>query len=212
MKVISFSNEHRRKHFEFFRKMSHPHFNICSRVDISSLLPALRANAYRFTPAIVYCISRTANEIPEFRQRIRENLVIEHELAHPSFTVLAEGAGVFSFCPVNYSPDFQAFSRRVLERIRAVQQQPLLEDEAGRDDYLYLSSIPWISFSSVQHAMHYSPADSVPRIAWGKFYEEGGKVWMPLSVQAHHALVDGLHAGRYFEKIQHLLFQPEQFL
>ena len=93
-----------------------------------------------------------------------------------------------------------------------MQKQPSMEDEEGRDDYLYLSSMPWVSFSSLQHAMHCDPADSVPRIAWGKFYEEGGKVWLPLSVQAHHALGDGRHAGRYFEKIQHLLSQPEQFL
>lgn len=212
MKVVQFSDEHRRKHFEFFSKMSQPHFNICSRVDISRLLPALRAAACRFTPAIVYCIARTANEIPAFRQRIRGEQVVEHGLVHPSFTVLTEASDVFSFCTVSYQSDYQAFNRRALERMEAMQQNPSLEDEAGRDDYLYLSSIPWVSFTSLQHAMHYHPADSVPRIAWGKFFEEGDKVWLPLSVQAHHALVDGRHAGLYFEKIQSLLSFPEQFL
>lgn len=192
--------------------MSHPHFNLCSRVEITNLLPALKRKQLRFTPAIVYCIARTANEIPAFRQRIRGAKVVEHELAHPSFTVLTEASDVFSFCTVHYQDSYPVFARAALDRIEAMQKQPSMDDEEGRDDYLYLSAIPWVSFTSLQHAMHYNPTDSVPRITWGKFYEEGGKTWMPLSVQAHHALVDGRHMGQYFEKIQLLLSNPDIFL
>ncbi|RME51569.1 MAG: chloramphenicol acetyltransferase, partial [Caldilineae bacterium] len=32
---------------------------------------------------------------------------------------------------------------------------------------------------------------------------------MPVSVQAHHALMDGLHAGRYFQRLQTLLDEWE---
>jgi chloramphenicol O-acetyltransferase type A len=31
---------------------------------------------------------------------------------------------------------------------------------------------------------------------------------MPLSVQAHHALMDGLHMGRFYAKVQDYLHQP----
>ncbi|MCO6487396.1 MAG: chloramphenicol acetyltransferase [Phaeodactylibacter sp.] len=212
MKVIRFADEHRRKHFEFFRNMSQPHFNICARVDISALLPALEEQQLRFTPTIVYCIARTANGIPAFRQRIRGSQVVEHESTHPSFTVLTEASDVFSFCTVRYQENYQAFARETLRRMESMRQQPSLEDEEGRDDFLYLSAIPWISFTSLQHAMHYEPADSVPRIAWGKYYREGDKVWLPLSVQAHHALVDGRHIGQYFENIQALLSSPQVFM
>ena len=212
MKIVQFADEHRRRHFEFFRNMSNPHFNICSRVDIVKLLAVLKERKLRFTPTIVYCIARAANEIPAFRQRIRGQEVVEHDKAHPSFTVLTEASDVFSFCTVRYQENYRAFARETLRRMEAMQQQPSLEDEEGRDDFLYLSAIPWISFTSLQHAMHYEPADSVPRIAWGKYHGEGDKVWLPLSVQAHHALVDGRHMGQYFENIQALLSSPQFFL
>jgi chloramphenicol O-acetyltransferase type A len=32
---------------------------------------------------------------------------------------------------------------------------------------------------------------------------------MPLAVQAHHALMDGLHVGRYYTVVQELLDRPE---
>jgi chloramphenicol O-acetyltransferase type A len=52
----------------------------------------------------------------------------------------------------------------------------------------------------------------VPRIAWGKFVTEGDRVIMPLNVQVHHGLIDGLHAGRFYETVQTYLSDPESVL
>jgi len=58
------------------------------------------------------------------------------------------------------------------------------------------------------HPLHLHPADSVPRFAWGKFFEEGEFLKMPLSVQGHHALMDGLHVGKLFAEVQDYFQQP----
>ena len=50
-----------------------------------------------------------------------------------------------------------------------------------------------------------NPVDSIPRIAWGKFFSKGDRIKMPLSVQIHHALADGIHVGRYFNLVQEYL-------
>jgi chloramphenicol O-acetyltransferase type A len=62
------------------------------------------------------------------------------------------------------------------------------------------------------HPIDLNPADSVPRFAWGKFFEEGASLKMPLSVQAHHALVDGIHIGRFYEKVQDYMQHPRSIL
>ncbi len=62
------------------------------------------------------------------------------------------------------------------------------------------------------HPIHMNPVDSVPRIAWGKYFKDQDKVMLPLSIQAHHALMDGVHAGRYYEQIQVLMNNPEKYL
>lgn len=209
MKHIQFTNPHRKKHFEFFKNMNHPHFNICANVDISDLLPFLRKNGLPFTPALVFLVAKTANSIPEFRQRIREEGIVEHELVHPSFTVLTEVADVFSFCEVPFRGNFKTFVEQAAVQIAKRKDEPSLEDTEGRDDYLFLSAIPWVSFTSFQHAMDYHPSDSVPRIAWGKYFEENKIVKLPLSVQVHHALVDGRHVGLFFQKIQEIAQFPE---
>lgn len=202
MKRIRLTNPHRQKHFEFFRQMDNPHFNICANVDITKYLKRIKEEQIPFTPAMVYALTNVANAIPAFRQRIRGAELVEHETVHPSFSVVTEISDVFSFCYVAYQSDFKAFVKATLEAIEAMKKNPSFEDEEGRDDFLFMSSFPWVSFTSFQHAMHYSPSDSVPRIAWGKYFTEGEKILMPLSVQAHHAVVDGAHVGHYFQQIQ----------
>jgi len=42
----------------------------------------------------------------------------------------------------------------------------------------------------------------VLKIVLGKCTEEGGRFVMPISVSGHHALMDGIHAGLFFEKYE----------
>lgn len=210
MKTITFSNPHRQKHFDFFRKMSQPHFGVTANVDITEFAAVIRHSAdWRFTPSMVYLIARVVHDLPVFRYRIRGEAVIEHDTIRPSFAVPTQ-TGAFSFCTVNYQDDPQQFHRAAVDRMEAMKQNPSFEDEPGKDDYLYLSTFPWASFTSVHHAMHYLPADSVPRIVWGKYFKSGDRIMMPLAVQAHHAVVDGSDLGEYYRRIEELLKKSEE--
>jgi len=171
MQEIIFKNSHRQKHFEFFNNMNHPHFNITANVEITHLLPFLKKNKLPLTPSIVYLISRVANEIPEFKWRIRDGKVFEHETVQPSFTVFTEVADVFSFCTVDYKKEATVFIKNAFEKSEKMKTEPSFEDEIGRDDFLFLSSIPWVSFTSFEHAMSHHPSDSVPRMTWGEVFE-----------------------------------------
>jgi chloramphenicol O-acetyltransferase type A len=148
-----------------------------------------------------------ANEIPEFRYRIREGEVVEHEIVHPATTILTD-EDLFSFCTIEYAEDFSLFASQAAQRIAYVQEHPYVKDEPGEDDLLYLTAIPWVSFTSFMHPLDLNPVDSVPRFAWGKFFEEGEFLKMPLSVQVHHALMDGVHMGGFYAKVQDYLSNP----
>jgi chloramphenicol O-acetyltransferase type A len=70
----------------------------------------------------------------------------------------------------------------------------------------------WVAFTSFSHTVLTIPVDSIPRFAWGRFRQVAGSLKMPLSVQGHHALMDGLHVGRYYESVQAYLQKPEGFM
>ncbi|MEA1902319.1 MAG: chloramphenicol acetyltransferase [Actinomycetota bacterium] len=200
----------RKQQFETFRDFQFPHFNICADVDLTSFRPAIADAGMSFTAAFVYLIARSANEVPEFRLRIRGGAVVEHDRVHPSATILVDDDR-FSFCTLDYNDDFSVFATHVAERIAEVKKNPTVAVVNERDDLLYMTAIPWVTFTSFSHPMPSLTADSVPRFTW-QVHQEGDSIKMPLSVQAHHALMDGFHVGRYFDTIASYLRHPEKFL
>ena len=125
-------------------------------------------------------------------------------------TVLAAG-DIFSFCTIEYHHDFRKFAAAAAEMFDWLKENPTLHDAPGQDNLLFMTAIPWVSFTSFSHPMHLAQSDSVPRFAWGKIFEEGDSLKMPLDVQVHHALMDGLHVGRYYALVEELFRCPEFF-
>jgi len=109
MRKIDIQTWSRGEPFNLFRGFDHPHFGMCANVDLTRFYPYVKSNGISFTMAIVYMIARAANAIPEFRYRMRGDVVIEHEMVHPSATILV-GEETFSFCTLEYSENFAVFS------------------------------------------------------------------------------------------------------
>jgi len=211
MREIDIQTWTRREHFRAFGAFDHPHFGMCANVDLTAFNPALKERGVSFTVAIIYVISRAANDIPEFRHRIRGSKVVEHEIVNAGVTILA-GEDLFTFCTLDYVEDFSQFAAGAADRIAYVKEHPTLTINPGKDDMLYMTALPWVAFTSFQHPMQLHPADSIPRFAWGKFLEEGGLLQMPLSAQGHHALMDGIHMARFYARVQDYLHHPGSVL
>lgn len=211
MKFKDIENWKRKDHYNYFKQLDYPHFSICANLDITNFYQFIKENELPFFISVLYASTKTANSIKEFRFRIREDKVIEHEIVSPSFTVMTDGE-VFSFCTSNYLENFQDFRNNTQKEIERVKSNINIQDEPGRDDLLYITSIPWISFTNISHPIQMNPVDSIPRISWGKFFDENGRVKLPISVQAHHALVDGIHIGHYYNIIQDIFDNPIKYL
>jgi len=197
----------RRRHFELFSTFNHPHFNMSANLELTAFHQRVRNSGVSFTVAFVYVIARAANAIPEFRQRIRSGRVVEHDIASPSFTLLVDD-DLFSFCTIPYSEAFTDFADRATAMIAHVKEHPTLDIDPDRDDLLFMTALPWVSFTSFTHPMQLHPADSVPRFAWGKFFQEGRRLKIPLSVQGHHALMDGIHMAKFYARVEDYLQHP----
>jgi len=197
----------RRQHFDLFNTFDHPHFNMCANLELTAFHQSIRGRGWSFTVAFVYVIARAANAIPEFRQRIRAGKVVEHDIVSPSVTILVDD-DLFSFCTIPYCESFADFADSATAMIAHVKKHPNLENDPGRDDLLFMTALPWVSFTSFMHPMQLHPADSIPRFAWGRFFKEGQQLKIPLSVQGHHALMDGIHMGRFYARVEDYMQHP----
>ena len=121
----------RGEHFAFFNSFAQPIFNVCANVDVTALRPALKQSGVTFAVGWLYVLARACNAIPEFRYRIREDAVVEHEVVHPSITVLTE-ENLFGFCLVVYAEDFGCLARGLRNRSSTpADTHPLRTNRAG---------------------------------------------------------------------------------
>jgi chloramphenicol O-acetyltransferase type A len=202
----------RRAQFEFFRGYHNPFFNICAGVEVGPLLGLTRETGVSFFVAYHFFSIRAANEVEAFRYRLRGGRVLVHERVHAGTTLLLPDEN-FTFVYFDYTEDFRAFHADAEQAIRGARAGGVqLHARAERDDLIYHSVIPWASFTSISHARRGGPEESVPKISFGKYREEGGRATMPVSVEVHHALMDGLHVGRYFAYLESYFADPRAAL
>jgi chloramphenicol O-acetyltransferase type A len=211
-RYLDLPNWARRDVFEFFRGFDKPYFNICTRLDVTRLLEFLRRrSSVSVSLAYHYFALRAANEIEPFRYRLREGRVFVHDVIHGATTVLLPNE-TFTFAYFDYQDDFAKF---VSEAERAIKEAQSgdggLRPRAG-DDVVHFTTLPWVSFTSFSHARNWGQEDSEPKIAFGKFTRENDRMLLPISVEVHHALMDGLHVGRYLARLEEALAEPEIYL
>ncbi|HET6975318.1 MAG TPA: chloramphenicol acetyltransferase [Pyrinomonadaceae bacterium] len=203
---------HRRETFEFFIGYTNPYFNICTRLDVTALLAFVRNRpGVKVSAAIHYFGLRVANEIEPFRYRLKDGNVIVYDVINGGTTVLRPNES-FAYAYFSYHQNFDEFVAEMSKAVDDVRNDTGPLKPTMRDDVIYHTTLPWISFTSFSHARTPGRGDSVPRFVFGKFTEENGRTMMPFSVEVHHALVDGLHVGQYLELFQEMLTNPEKFL
>lgn len=203
----------RRDLFEYYRHFDKPYFNVCTRLDVTNLLSALRARKdTSVSLAYHYFALRTANEIEPFHYRLRDGKVVVHDVIHGGTTILLPDES-FGLAYFQYDPDFPKFYEAAsLAVAEALAKGGGLKLEESDDDRLHFTTLPWISFTSFSHARNWKREESATKIAFGKFTEEDGRTCLPISVEVHHALMDGLHVGRFLSRMQDALNTPETWL
>lgn len=210
-KYLDLESWPRRALFEFFRDYQNPYFNICAQLDVTRLLSVLRDRpVVSVSLAYHYFALRIANQIEPFHYRLEGDKVAIFDVINGGTTVLLPNE-TFTYAYFNYHEDFDKFMSEAGEAIRKVRAEGSLKPSM-RYDLIYFTVLPWISFTSFAHARTPGRGESIPRIAFGKFLREGEVIRLPISVEVHHALVDGLHVGRFFTLLEEALANPEDYL
>lgn len=216
----------RRHHLAFFEGFAQPHFGLTSTVDVTAFLAALREQGCGPFAAMLHAVTWATNAEEALRLRLRWNdenspaQVVLHDVVHPSFTAAVDSPDpsapgcdlpLFAYATARFSPDFPTFAQRVAEVSERVRSDPDLVAHAAQDsdELVFVSSVHWMTYTAVSHAMLDPARDSVPRIMWGRFSEVGGRTTVSVSLHVHHGLADGGHVARWLGRLQDRLSAPE---
>lgn len=203
---IKLSEYERADTYHAFLNHEVPVFSITAGVNITSLLKFCKKKELRFFSAISYFVSLTVNFIPQLRHRIVNGELLEFEKVDPGFTVLMDN-DTFSFCDSTWNVNFHEFISKANADIDGARVEQDLEMRE-KHDMFFISNNPWISFTSFVHP-YIKQYSSIPIITLGKYSSNNGENTIPIAVQANHALVDGLHIGRFFQALSAFLRKEE---
>lgn len=210
--VLDVAQWARAEHFKFYQGFSHPWYNICSNLDVSELYRYCKQHGHRFFHAYLYLTQQALNKSEPMATRLVGDEVRIYSPMHVSVAILADDDTV-RFCDLPYQPKFAEFCHSAAETEQRVKNTPfILEQFIGQEmvqNTIHLTVLPWVDFTSMSHARDTNFPDSVPKMAFGKLTQEGEGWRMPLSLEVHHGLMDGLHVGQFIHTLQSLFNNPQ---
>ena len=203
MKYIDLETYPRRSHYEFFKAMAYPYVGMTANVDVTNILRATKALGGASFLGCLWVAATAANAVPELRQRIVDDQIVEYDHCNTAHTVALPDR---TFC--NCATDCRRSFAEFLAYGHACQEEAktrhgFVQPGENETSLIFLSCVPWVSFTQVIQPTPI-PADCNPRIVFGKFFREGEKTMMPLAIQCNHALVDGRHIGDFYEAFDRL--------
>lgn len=191
----------RKRTYEFFREYDDPFFNFTANVDITRLHAFAKRNDLSVALSLLFHIMTAANEIREFRIRLLKEKLVEFDKIHATQTILNDDE-TFSFAYFEMRPDVFEFNKNGKIALEKYKRLKTFDVESDRLDLIYFSVIPWVSFTSFKHASRLDRTQTVPRIVFGRIFDEGAAKMVPLSVEANHTIMDGFHVGKLFNRFQ----------
>ncbi|MGX1457321.1 chloramphenicol O-acetyltransferase type A [Bacillus thuringiensis] len=203
--VIDREDWSREQYFEHYLKLKCT-FSMTVNVDITMLLEEVYQKGIKFYPVFIYLISRVVNNHKKFRTCFNDEGVLGYwEEMIPSYTIFHKDDKSFSSIWTDYSSDFRTFYKKYEDDMRYYASvHGLFTKENIPPNVFPISSIPWTSFTGFNLNINNDENFLLPIITCGKYFNEGNKVMLPVSLQVHHSVCDGYDVSKFIEDLQQL--------
>lgn len=198
-KIIDEKTWERAMHCMVFRDSVEPAFCVTFEADITNFRQKIKQQGLSFTLAMVYAVCRCANQIEAFRYRFLENQIVLFDRIDTAFTYLNPETELFKVVNVPMIDDIKEYVEAAMKTAEA--QREYFTGPLGNDVF-QCSPMPWITYTHISHTNSGKRDNATPLFDWGKYYVKDGKVMIPVSVQAHHSFVDGIHVGQFADRLQ----------
>ncbi|MCL2695322.1 MAG: CatA-like O-acetyltransferase [Clostridiales bacterium] len=195
MKTIDETTWPRRAHCELFGRSANPIYSVTFPLDVTGLYGYVKREGLSFYHAMIWAVMRAINGVEAFHYKLRPDGLIWHDVLSPSYT-FPWGEDLFAILNLDFDPSesLHAFCARAAREQQALRDPlPTEEEDAARDDLVYLSCLPWFTYYHITQETTGDRNDSVPRLLWGRFEEQNGRLVLPMTVQVNHRLIDGIH-------------------
>ena len=193
----------RKEYFVHYFKHVPCTYSMTVKLDITGLKTAQK----KLYPTLLYGLTTIVNRHEEFRTAMNENgqVGVFSEMM-PCYTIFHKDSQTFSNLWTAYTADYTEFCARYQEDMeRYGNTEGMMAKPNPPENTFPVSMIPWTTFEGFNLNLKNGYDYLLPIFTFGKYQQDNGKYYIPLSVQVHHAVCDGFHTSRFINELQELI-------
>lgn len=191
----------RKEYFDHYFKHVPCTYSMTVKLDITGLKDK------KLYPTLLYGLATIVNRHEEFRTAMNENgqVGVFSEMM-PCYTIFHKDTQTFSNLWTAYTADYTEFCARYREDMeRYGNTEGMMAKPNPPENTFPVSMIPWTTFEGFNLNLKNGYDYLLPIFTFGKYQQDNGKYYIPLSVQVHHAVCDGFHTSRFINELQELI-------
>ena len=189
-------------------------FSLTNEIDISAVYQLIKQKEYKFYPAFIFLITNVINSHPAFRTGYNKDGDLGYwDKLEPLYTVFDHTSESFSALWTHVPNDFNTFQDAYMSDVEKYKRSGHLFPKTPIPENVFsLSMIPWTSFTGFNLNINNNSRYLLPIITAGKFIHKANSICLPLSLQVHHSVCDGYHAGLFMNTVQELADHAKDWL
>lgn len=191
----------RKEYFDHYFKHVPCTYSMTVKLDITGLKDK------KLYPTLLYGLATIVNRHEEFRTAMNENgqVGVFSEMM-PCYTIFHKDTQTFSNLWTAYTADYTEFCARYREDMeRYGNTEGMMAKPNPPENTFPVSMIPWTTFEGFNLNLKNGYDYLLPIFTFGKYQQDNGRYYIPLSVQVHHAVCDGFHTSRFINELQELI-------
>lgn len=203
-KPIDTSSWKRKPYFDHYFSQIRCTYSITANIDITNVLSFKDRNKVKLYPLLIYVISKAVNKYEEFRTAINDRGEIGvWETLSPCYTVFHKDSESFSNIWTEWNDDLNLFLSNFEQDSKRFGQIDRIDAKPNTPANVFpISSLPWTTFTGFNLNIFADGTYLLPIFTYGKYFKDGNRYLIPLSIQVHHAVCDGFHVSRLINEIQ----------
>ena len=191
---------YRQQHFDFFRTYEMPFYTITFNLDVTAVAEFAKDRGYSVYLTQCFLFARGMSRIEDYRYRVVDDRIVLYDHLEIAATLPAPD-GAFSFAHFDHAPDLESFLRGADAVSQRARREATLDAIAEGNTILF-TAIPGVQFTGFTHATPADRTDGRARVAFGRFFEDSGRLMVPVGLGVNHIFIDGLALSRLVEEVQ----------
>lgn len=212
--LIDIKHWSRKPYFEHYLNNVKCTYSMTANIEITDLLYEIKLKNIKLYPTLIYMIATVVNNHKEFRTCFDHSGSLGYwDSMNPSYTIFHKENETFSSIWTEYNESFPRFYSDYFDDIKNYGNIMKFTPKLNEPDNTFpVSSIPWVSFTGFNLNVYNEGTYLIPIFTTGKYFKQENKMFIPISIQVHHAICDGYHASRFINEMQELAFSFQEWL